>query len=71
MWFTESGANKIGKIPLQSGNVTEYNILTENAAPNAISAGPDNNLWFTESRSNNIGIISPQSGEVTEYPFGN
>ena len=67
MWFTESGADKISKISPQNGEITEYDIPTKNASPDAIATGPDNNIWFTESGVDKIGKISPQNGEITEY----
>ena len=67
MWFTENGANKIGKISPGNGKVTEYIIPTPNASAYAIAAGPDGNIWFTENGADKIGKISPQSGKITEY----
>jgi virginiamycin B lyase len=66
MWFTENGADKIGKISPQSSEITEYNIPTENASPDAIVLGPDSNLWFTENGSNKIGKMTPATGVITE-----
>ncbi len=65
LWFTEFGANKIGKIT-PAGVVTEYGIPTANSQPFGITAGPDGNLWFTELNANRIGKITP-GGVVTEY----
>jgi uncharacterized protein (TIGR03437 family) len=67
LWFTESDANKIGKITA-SGTITEFAVPTPNSQPWAITAGPDGNLWFTEISGNKIGIITT-SGLFTEYPL--
>src|SRR4051812_28445342 len=48
LWFTESGANNIGRISA-TGVITEFPIPTADSGPSAIAAGPDGNLWFTES----------------------
>src|SRR5262249_43928140 len=60
-WFTEHGANKIGRIDL-SGNITEIPV---SAAPGAITLGPDGALYFTETGANRIGRVTVQ-GDVSE-----
>jgi streptogramin lyase len=64
MWFTENGADKIGRITT-SGDVTKY--------PPALGSGledialrPDGALWFTEGAGNKIGRITTL-GALTEY----
>ena len=37
IWFTEMGTDKIGKISPQNGEITEYDIPTQNASPDAIA----------------------------------
>ena len=56
MWFTESDANKIGKMTL-SGQHTEYAVPTPNAGLGPITSGPDGNIWFGEIGK--IGKITP------------
>src|ERR1051326_1626975 len=56
IWFTENGANKIGKIT-PNGVVTEYPIPTAGSSPTDITAGSDNALWFTEYNGQQIGRI--------------
>ncbi|MEO5361838.1 MAG: hypothetical protein H7843_15585, partial [Nitrospirota bacterium] len=65
MWFTESGASRIGMIT-PTGIITEYNLPTTGLWPNGITSGPDGNLWFTESYGNKIGRITTK-GTVTEF----
>jgi len=65
LWFTEPGANQIGKIT-QAGVVTEYPIRTSGSDPLQIVAGPDGRLWFTEFSGGNIGAIAPD-GSLVEY----
>jgi streptogramin lyase len=49
MWFTEQGANKIGRMT-PTGGLTEYSVAGADPGglPWGIVVGPDNNLWFTE-----------------------
>jgi streptogramin lyase len=69
IWFTENGANQIGKITT-AGVVTEYPIPTANSNPVGICAGPDGNLWFVENSGNKIGKFNIALGTVTnEYPI--
>ncbi|SKG70783.1 hydrolase [Mycobacteroides abscessus subsp. bolletii] len=77
LWFTESLANKIGRIT-PDGQVTEFSAgLSRGSAPDRITAGPDGNLWFTQVLGNTIGRITPD-GQITEFaglspnsgPFG-
>ncbi len=65
LWFTESGANKIGKIST-GGVIVEYVIPTANSVPAGIVTGPDGNLWFTENGAGKIGKITT-AGTITEY----
>jgi len=50
-----------------TGQITEYNIPTNDSYPVRITAGPDGDLWFTEQNGNQIGKISSQTGQITEY----
>jgi hypothetical protein len=60
LWFTESRANKIGRIT-PSGTIDEFPVPTAKSLPFGITAGPDGNLWFTESKANKIGRITSAS----------
>jgi hypothetical protein len=68
LWFTEPGANQIGRIT-PDGEVTEFAVPTTAAGPaNGILTGPDGNIWFTEEGGNNLGEINPADpGVITEY----
>ena len=59
LWFTESGANKIGQIT-PSGTISEFSVPTSASDPEGITKGPDGNLWFTENGANKIGQITPK-----------
>ena len=69
MWFTERGADKIGRIA-PDGTITETQ-LRAGALPAGIVAGPDGNVWFTEYGTSMIGDINPSSRQlIGEYPVG-
>ena len=59
LWFTESGASKIGWITPQ-GAITEFPLPFPGVGsdPSGITSGPDRNLWFTEYAGNQIGRIT-------------
>jgi virginiamycin B lyase len=57
IWFTESGANKIGRITT-TGTISEYAVPTVDSVPYDIAVGPNATLWFTEQRSSKIGQIT-------------
>jgi virginiamycin B lyase len=69
LWFTESGSDRIGRLPITQtgvcGTLTEYAVPTHNAGPGAIVSATDNALWFIESRSKKLGRITV-SGQVTK-----
>ena len=67
LWFTESAANKIGRITT-AGVITEFPIPSASSGPGGIAAGPDGNLWFTELNANQIGRITT-AGVITEFPI--
>ena len=57
VWFTDNGANKIGRITTD-GVITEFPIPTAGSVPVGIIVGPDGALWFTEPGVNQIGRIT-------------
>ena len=65
IWFTDPSSNAIGK-QTPSGTVTEYNLPTDEAWPDAIATGPNGNFWFIEDDSDQIGRITPTGG-VSEF----
>jgi uncharacterized protein (TIGR03437 family) len=69
LWFTDEGANKVGRIT-PAGVITEFSAgITAGANPFGIAAGPDGNLWFTELAGNRIGRVTP-AGVITEFTTG-
>ncbi len=57
LWFTEEGANKIGKISM-SGTITEYPVPTSGSDPFGITDGPDHKIWFVEKLGNKLGTMT-------------
>ncbi|HTV73736.1 MAG TPA: hypothetical protein VME66_08545 [Candidatus Acidoferrales bacterium] len=58
LWFVETSANKIGRIPTTAAAGTspaEYPVTTANAGLGVIIAGPDNALWYTETKADKLG----------------
>jgi virginiamycin B lyase len=70
LWFTESNANQIGRIPPSGSPIDEFAVPTGNAAPTAITTGPDGNLWFTEGGANQVGRISTNGSVIREFAIG-
>jgi virginiamycin B lyase len=71
LWFTESGTDQIGRLPITQtgvcGTLTQFKIPTSKAGPGAIVSATDNALWFIEARAKKLGRITV-SGQVTnEY----
>jgi streptogramin lyase len=67
IWFTEPGADKVGKITPSGTGVKEYSVPSpDHPLPAFITAGPDGNLWFTEENASKIAKITP-SGTISEF----
>lgn len=65
LWFTELGANRIGRIATD-GTVTTFAIGVS-GQPHDIASGPDGNLWFTyDAFGDKIGRITT-AGQVDLY----
>jgi hypothetical protein len=71
LWFTESNANKMGRITT-AGVITEFPLSTGGSGNVVgITAGPDGAIWFTEENSSTceIGRITI-GGIITGFPLG-
>jgi len=69
LWFTDSGANKIGMINPTTHAISEFTIPTANSGLYGITAGPDGNLWFTEWKAGKVGMINPTTDAISEFPL--
>lgn len=70
LWFTETGANKIGRLTASTNPAltNEFSVPTPNSQPGGITLGPDNALWFTEFAANKIGRIATAPPFVLSPP---
>jgi virginiamycin B lyase len=68
LWFTEEGANKIGRIAT-NGTITQFTVPTAAAGVGGIATGPDGNLYFTEFKANKVGRFNPNTQQFTEWPL--
>jgi virginiamycin B lyase len=71
MWFTESGADQIGRIT-GDGTITEYPLPSRSqmhAFPDGITLGPDGAVWFTETLYGGLGRIDVTTKAITEHPI--
>jgi streptogramin lyase len=66
VWFTEFGADKIGRVSTSTGLIIEYP-LPLGSAPLGIAAGPDGNIWFTMAGRDLIGRLNPATGVISEF----
>jgi streptogramin lyase len=69
IWFTEYGANNIGKLDPTTGQIQEFIVPTAGSGPLGLVFGPDGNLWFTEQQGNNIGRFTLATGLFDEFPI--
>ena len=68
VWFAEAAADKIGKLDVSSGVITESGPLALGSQPWAVAVAGDGTVWFTEKAGNRIGKLNPVTGQITEYP---
>jgi hypothetical protein len=67
IWFTDYGANEIGKMSTEGLMLAAYPVKTNPAYLSAITSGPDGNLWFLENTEYGAVVKITTSGVVTEY----
>ena len=67
LWFTQTGANKIGRMTTDGVLTDEWTIPTPNSTVDGIAIGPDGSVWFAEVTGNKIGRLKPDRTFV-EYP---
>ncbi len=70
VWFTEYGADKIGRIT-PTGAITEFSTgLSPSSHPNRMALGPDGNVWFADGDA--VGRISgfPAAATTTTTTVG-
>jgi virginiamycin B lyase len=67
LWFTEQGANKLGRLDPATGKFTEYPLKTADSGPHGLVADKDGNIWFTAISGGYIGKLDPKTGDIAEY----
>jgi virginiamycin B lyase len=67
LWFTENGANRIGRMTSAGVLTDEWTVPTPNSQPDGIAIGPDGSVWFAEVLGNKIGRLRPDRA-IVEYP---
>jgi virginiamycin B lyase len=68
LWFTEIGANRIGRMTTDGVLTDEWTVPTSGSQPDGIAVGPDGSVWFAEVLGNKIGRLRPDRVMV-EYPM--
>jgi len=66
LWFSESGADKIGRLDAASGAMVEFATPTPHSHPIGVIAGGDGNVWFSENAVSKVARITP-AGIITEF----
>ncbi len=72
VWFTEQGANRVGRLDATTGEITEFysHGLTSNAGLADLGPAPDGSVWMTGQWSNRLirlVVTSTQDFAVREY----
>jgi len=66
VWFTESAADRIGRLNPWDGTVSEYSLL-EGSRPWGITTDSKGFIWFTMSEARRIAKLDPRSGLCQSY----
>ena len=66
LWFTESSANKIGRV---SSLAFLFTNLGDGAAPLALARGADDSIWFAAAGGNRVGRIG-KDGSLVQFELG-
>jgi virginiamycin B lyase len=72
VWASETAANKLARIDITSGAVTELTLPTANSVPGDLTTAPDGTIWFTEgyeggTAKGKIAHLNPDTNAVTEF----
>jgi hypothetical protein len=65
MWFTENGANRLGRVRVADGRITKFNLPAFDSGPTGIVAGPGGTLWFGLFNTAQIGTVVLAAAEPT------
>lgn len=68
IWFTESTNGSIGRLNINSGNVTEIS-LPDNRAPLNLDIAPDGRLYITSPTTNHLIRYDPVTTNFDLFPY--
>jgi virginiamycin B lyase len=71
VWFTDSRINSVGRLNIDTAQVSLWPVPTEQAGPMGITLSPDgNSVWFAEITGDKIARLDVSSEKIEEYPTG-
>jgi streptogramin lyase len=70
VWFTQKRGNRIGRLSINDGVITEYTVPTPASEPTGIDVAPDGRVWFVESKGDKVAVLTPSSGTIQEIDVG-
>ncbi len=75
VWFTETNADSLGMLNVQTGLFKHYPLTAhksvQNLDPYGITVDPTGNIWFTESALSLIGRLDPKTGAIRTFTTHN
>jgi streptogramin lyase len=66
VWFTLNGRRSLGKIDVETREITTYPLLSFGALPTGIDVDPTGKLWIAQNNGR-ISSFDPTTEEFTEY----
>ena len=69
VWFTASGANKIGKVDGKTLKVSLWTMPTPKSFPRRMEIAPDGIVWIGEFTAGKMARFDPKAESFTEYPL--
>jgi virginiamycin B lyase len=71
IWFTDSRINSVGRLNIDTAQISLWPLPTEQAGPMGITLSPEgNSVWFAEITGDKIARLDVSSGKIEEYPTG-
>ncbi len=75
VWFTETNADTLGMLNVQTGRFKHYPLTPHKSVqtldPYGITIDPAGNIWFTESALSLIGRLDPKTGIIRTFTTHN
>jgi DNA-binding beta-propeller fold protein YncE len=71
MFFSDTGANKIGRLEPTTNMITEWTLPSNSSKPAGIAFdSASGNIYFADSGANKIGRLVPTTNVITEWNIG-